>query len=151
MGVWFSTVTRSRLSSRQNSSGDRLVAYGTTTRRPPNSSAPQISHTEKSNAKEWNSVHTSRGPRPKSSPVDSKSRRTLWWETTTPFGVPVEPEVWMTYAGASPSTGTGGAGEVAGAETKVTPVPVNSPANRSCPATTRQPVSDTTNPRRAGG
>ena len=31
-------------------SGERLIRYGTTTSRPPWSSAPQISQTEKSNA-----------------------------------------------------------------------------------------------------
>ena len=54
-----STVTPSRMSSSRKSSGERLTQYGTTTRRPPYSSAPHISQTEKSNAYEWNSVHTS--------------------------------------------------------------------------------------------
>ncbi|GLV09856.1 hypothetical protein MyChFU_31760 [Mycobacterium intracellulare subsp. chimaera] len=49
-GVWVSTVTPSRTSSAWNSSGERATAPGTTTRRPPCSSAPQISQTEKSNA-----------------------------------------------------------------------------------------------------
>src|SRR5215218_8355616 len=64
-GVWLSTVTPSRPSSSRKASGARLTPYGTTTSRPPWRSAPQISHTEKSNAKEWKSVQTSSSPKPK--------------------------------------------------------------------------------------
>ena len=39
--------TRSR-----KASGERVTQYGTTTKRPPNDSAPQISQTEKSKANE---------------------------------------------------------------------------------------------------
>ncbi|BCO68545.1 hypothetical protein MINTM007_31560 [Mycobacterium intracellulare] len=57
-GVWVNTVTRSPMSLARNSSGDRASVSGTTTSRPPCSSAPQISHTEKSNASEWHWLHT---------------------------------------------------------------------------------------------
>jgi hypothetical protein len=92
-GVWFNTVTPSSSSNRQNAAGSRLTQYGTTTSRPPYSSAPQISHTEKSNAYEWNSVHTSSGPNPNQRSVAAQSRETLPWGITTPLGRPVEPEV----------------------------------------------------------
>ncbi|SKV67106.1 Uncharacterised protein [Mycobacteroides abscessus subsp. massiliense] len=49
-GVCVSTVTCSRTSSSWNSCGERATVSGTTTSRPPCSRAPQISHTEKSNA-----------------------------------------------------------------------------------------------------
>ncbi|GAA1311367.1 hypothetical protein GCM10009634_78240 [Saccharothrix xinjiangensis] len=49
-GVWHSTVTRCSASSRATRSGARATSGGTTTRVPPCSSAPHISHTEKSKA-----------------------------------------------------------------------------------------------------
>ncbi len=55
-------------------------------------SAPHISHTEKSNAGEWNRVHTSRGPNP-TSPVAANTAAAASCPTSTPLGVPVEPEV----------------------------------------------------------
>ena len=51
-GVWVSTVTRSASSRAWKSSGELTTDSGTTTSRPPPSSAAQISHTEKSNAYE---------------------------------------------------------------------------------------------------
>ncbi len=92
-GVWLSTVTPSRRSSARNASGERAVSCGTTTSRPPYSSAPQTSHTEKSKAYEWKSVHTSSAPKPNQWSVAVKSRTALAWVTTTPLGRPVEPEV----------------------------------------------------------
>ena len=49
-GVWVNTLTCSLTNNAWKSSGERATASGTTTNRPPCSSAPQISHTEKSNA-----------------------------------------------------------------------------------------------------
>ncbi|CAM3224173.1 hypothetical protein MYSI104531_24550 [Mycobacterium simiae] len=49
-GVWVSTVTRSPTIKSWKSAGERVIGSGTTTSRPPCSRAPQISHTEKSNA-----------------------------------------------------------------------------------------------------
>ncbi len=69
------------------------MTRGTMTSRPPVRSGPQISHTEKSNENEWNSVHTSVGPNSNHGSVNSSSRETFRCETTTPFGLPVEPEV----------------------------------------------------------
>ncbi len=92
-GVWLSTVTRSSTSRRRNSSGERVTSFGTTTSRPPCSSAPQISQTEKSKAYEWNSVHTSCSSKANQSWVRENSRTTLACGTTTPLGRPVEPEV----------------------------------------------------------
>ncbi|KYF88476.1 hypothetical protein BE20_22860 [Sorangium cellulosum] len=54
-----STVTPSSQISSTMWRGERATAAGTMTSRPPYRSAPQISHTEKSNENEWNSVHTS--------------------------------------------------------------------------------------------
>nr|WP_197073874.1 hypothetical protein [Streptomyces sp. e14] len=45
-----STVTRSATSRSRKSCGERETAYGTTTTRPPFSSAPHSSQTEKSKA-----------------------------------------------------------------------------------------------------
>src|SRR5450755_960708 len=64
VGVWLSTVTRSSRSKSQKVTGFRVISTGTTTTHAPDSSAPHISHTEKSNANEWNSVHTSSGSKP---------------------------------------------------------------------------------------
>src|SRR5712671_2587757 len=100
-GVWFNTVTPSRSTNPQNSSGDRLTPCGTTTNRPPYSNAPHISHTEKSSAYEWNSVHTSPRPNPNPSSVTSNRRTTFACVTTTPFGSPVDPDVYITYAASS--------------------------------------------------
>ncbi len=92
-GVWLSTVTPSPATSARKASGDLATQRGTTTSRPPKRSAPHISHTEKSNAGEWKSVHTSSGPKRNRSAVASNRRATQACVTTTPFGVPVEPDV----------------------------------------------------------
>src|SRR5215210_3129612 len=92
-GVWLSTVTPSATRSSQKRSGERLTQYGTTTSRPPKARAPQISQTEKSNAKEWKRVQTSSGPKAKRSADAARRWATLAWVTGTPFGRPVEPEV----------------------------------------------------------
>ncbi|CAM3856056.1 hypothetical protein COSO111634_27190 [Corallococcus soli] len=93
MGVWLRTVTPSSASRRRNACGERLTKYGTTTSRPPYSSAPHSSQTEKSNAYEWNSVHTSVGPKWNFASVALNSRVTWSCCTITPLGRPVEPEV----------------------------------------------------------
>ncbi|MNC46654.1 hypothetical protein D3C75_956800 [compost metagenome] len=49
-GVWLSTVTPWSQSRAWKSSVQRLTSWGTMTKRPPYNSAPNISHTEKSNA-----------------------------------------------------------------------------------------------------
>ena len=92
-GVWFSTVTFSRVSKSWNCSGERLMRWGMMTRRPPYKSAPQISQTEKSKAMEWNMVHTSCGPKRNQASVLVKRRTTFWWVMQQPLGWPVEPEV----------------------------------------------------------
>ncbi|OCC07104.1 hypothetical protein A3Q37_07120 [Streptomyces sp. PTY087I2] len=73
-----STVTPVSASRARKSRVDRLVSYGTITSRPPYSSGPQISHTEKSKAYEWNMVHTSSAPKPNQSSVVRKRRTTFW-------------------------------------------------------------------------
>ena len=60
---------------------------------PPCANAPQISQTEKSNAYEWNSVQTSREPNENRRPAALNNRATLPCSTTTPLGLPVEPDV----------------------------------------------------------
>src|SRR5687768_2909429 len=92
-GVWFNTVTRSLASSSYRATGSRLIAAGTTTSRPPYNSGPQISHTEKSNAHEWNNVHTSRSLNSKRDWLDANKRLTLACVIIAPFGRPVVPEV----------------------------------------------------------
>ena len=72
---------------------EEVVLSGTITRRPPWSSAPQISQTEKSNETEWNKVQTSLGRKPNQPAVALKSRVTAACSMATPFGLPVEPEV----------------------------------------------------------
>ncbi|GBE68132.1 hypothetical protein MFM001_45940 [Mycobacterium sp. MFM001] len=57
-GVWVNTLTSSPISMSWKSSGEPATDSGTTTSRPPPSSAAQISHTEKSKAYEWHCVHT---------------------------------------------------------------------------------------------
>ena len=51
-GVWVRTLTSSATSSAWRSSGEAATSSGTTTSRRPDSSAPHISHTEKSKAGE---------------------------------------------------------------------------------------------------
>ena len=89
-GVWLSTLTCSATSKAWKSSGERTTDSGTTTSRPPRSSAAQISHTEKSKAYEWHCDHTCSGGRPTAS-IDSSSWVTLWWVMATPLGTPVVP------------------------------------------------------------
>ncbi|BCO74080.1 hypothetical protein MINTM008_34150 [Mycobacterium intracellulare] len=90
-GVWLSTVTRSAISKACRSSGEPTMSSGTTTRRPPRSSAPKISQTEKSKAGEWQWLHTR--PRSSRASTDRNSWVTLWCVTATPLGTPVVPEV----------------------------------------------------------
>ena len=93
-GVWVNTLTCSATSKACKSSGEPATDSGTITSRPPCSSAPQISRTEASKARECHCVDTFAGPgavRPASS--DSSSWVTLWWVTATPLGTPVLPEV----------------------------------------------------------
>ena len=59
-GVWLNTLTCSATSKACKSSGEPATDSGTTTSRPPCNSAPQISHTEKSKAKECHCAHTCR-------------------------------------------------------------------------------------------
>jgi hypothetical protein len=66
---------------------------GTITTRPPCSSAPHISHTEKSKAYEWACVHTSSLLKRICSAMAVNMRSTLAWLSPTPFGLPVEPDV----------------------------------------------------------
>ncbi|PQM44076.1 hypothetical protein C1Y40_05765 [Mycobacterium talmoniae] len=84
-------MTCSAASKACKSSGERAVVSGTTTSRPPASSAPKISHTETSNANECHCVHTpALGT---SASTDASSAITLWWVMATPLGVPVVPDV----------------------------------------------------------
>src|SRR5262249_13203034 len=90
-GVWVSTLTCSATSKAWKSSGEPATDSGTTTSRPPPSSAAQISHTEKSKAYEWYCVHTCAGGRCGGS--ESAKWVRLWWVRATPLGTPVVPEV----------------------------------------------------------
>ncbi|CNL92017.1 Uncharacterised protein [Mycobacterium tuberculosis] len=85
------TPTRSATSKACKSSGEAATDSGTTTSRLPRSSAPQISHTEKSNAREWHCVQAPARGKPASS--EASSWVTLRWVTATPLGTPVVPEV----------------------------------------------------------
>ncbi len=66
---------------------------GTNTTFPPYPNAPHNSHTEKSKAIEWNSVHTSPGTKSNHSRVADNNRAMLRCSTITPLGLPVDPEV----------------------------------------------------------
>src|SRR5262249_61650761 len=57
-GVCVNTLTCSATNKSWKSSGEPTTHSGTTTSRPPPSSAAQISHTEKSKAYEWHCVQT---------------------------------------------------------------------------------------------
>ncbi len=92
-GVWLRTVTDSRRSRARNCSGERETSWSTTTSRPPCSSGPHSSHTEKSNDAEWNSVHTSAESKWKWSRLSANRRTTLRCGISVPLGRPVEPEV----------------------------------------------------------
>ncbi|GAB4983071.1 hypothetical protein MAHJHV61_13530 [Mycobacterium avium subsp. hominissuis] len=90
-GVCVSTVTSSSTSKAWKSFGERVTASGTTTRRPPRSSAPKISHTDTSNAYEWHCDQTPADGKPASS--DPNNCVTLRCVTATPLGTPVVPDV----------------------------------------------------------
>ena len=72
----------------------RATNSGTTTSRPPCSSAPKISQTDTSNASEchWLQTAASAGS-PPSVPNDPNNWTTLRCVTATPLGTPVVPEV----------------------------------------------------------
>ena len=89
-GVWLNTLTCSLTSKVWKSSGEPATDSGTTTSRPPNNSALQISSTEASKANECHCAHTCPG---RCEFSDSSSWVTLWWVTATPLGTPVVPEV----------------------------------------------------------
>ena len=68
---------------------------GITTSRPPLASAPQISRVEASKEREASCSRV--WPRPRSAkPGSLTSRTTARCGTATPFGRPVEPEVYIT-------------------------------------------------------
>src|SRR6476469_10580946 len=75
-GVWHKTLTFSVISNAWKSSGE-LTDSGTTTSRPPCSSAPKISHTDTSKTNECHCDHTSPGPTGKPACNDSNSCDTL--------------------------------------------------------------------------
>src|SRR5206468_12906168 len=112
-GVWFNTVTPSSRTSAANASGVRASPDGTTTSRPPYTSAPHISHTEKSNPAEWNIVQVSAAVKWNSDSVPVNKLATLPCVIPTPLGWPVDPDVKMTYA--SVALVTRHAGAVTGA------------------------------------
>jgi hypothetical protein len=85
-------VTCSAASSAWNSSGARATDSGTTTSRPPYRSAPHISQTETSKARECHSDHTWSAMSISASSA-SINRVTLSWVMATPLGTPVVPEV----------------------------------------------------------
>ncbi|BCO68557.1 hypothetical protein MINTM007_31680 [Mycobacterium intracellulare] len=66
-GVWVSTLTFSATSRSWKSCGEDATDSGTTSSRLPRSSAPKISHTEKSKDEEWLCVQTFPGGRAASS------------------------------------------------------------------------------------
>ncbi|SKU48852.1 Uncharacterised protein [Mycobacteroides abscessus subsp. abscessus] len=90
-GVWVRTVTCSATSRSWKSAGEAVIDSGTTASRPPRSSAPQISQTETSKAREWHNGHTPGLGKPASN--DCINCVTLWCVTATPLGAPVVPEV----------------------------------------------------------
>ncbi len=92
-GVWLSTVTPRSATSRWKSIGERVSPYSGTSSSPPCASAPHSSQTAKSKENEWNWTQTSSGPKAMSGWVSASSVTTLECGTTTPLGLPVDPEV----------------------------------------------------------
>ncbi len=93
-GVWLNTLTCSATSNAWNSSGERATASGTTTSRPPPSSAPKISHTEKCRSHTNATATTPAAARRQARTSNaSDSWVTLRWVIATPLGTPVVPEV----------------------------------------------------------
>ncbi|SHX27696.1 Uncharacterised protein [Mycobacteroides abscessus subsp. abscessus] len=90
-GVWVSIVTPSATSSSCSSSGARAAVSDTTTRRPPCSRAPKISHTETSKARECHWLQTRAAGNWSSSRPSRPT--TLRCVMATPLGTPVVPEV----------------------------------------------------------
>src|SRR6202007_1220868 len=95
-GVWVSTLTCSATSNACKSSGEPATDSGTTTSRPPPSSAAQISHTEKSKAYEWHCDHTCAAGRWVG--IDSAKWVRLWWLIASPLGTPVGAGVEVRWA-----------------------------------------------------
>jgi len=92
-GVWFKTVTCSRISKACKSSGDAATSSGTTTSRPPCNNAPKISYTDTSNTSECHCDHTRTGPTGNRLSTAATNAVTPRCETATPLGIPVVPEV----------------------------------------------------------
>ncbi len=64
------------------------------------------------------------------------------WETTTPLGFPVEPDVKIMYAGSSgPAAGPSGGPPAASGRTTWTPSAVSGPAQRASVTTSPMPAS----------
>src|ERR1022692_2921574 len=71
----------------------------TTSTHPPASSGANISNTETSKLNEVEASTRDSPPRPKAATAHQTRFTTLRCGTTTPFGVPVDPDVLITYAG----------------------------------------------------
>jgi hypothetical protein len=90
------TVMLSRSRKRRKALGSRISSRSGTTSAAPLNSAMKISEREASNAGEANCTTLSVGPRPNVSICAEIMLRNAPFPTTTPFGVPVDPDVWIT-------------------------------------------------------
>src|SRR5712692_6520827 len=70
-----------------------MIAFGM-----PWSSGPNISHTESTKLSTVFWQQTSPGANPQPFHIQKNRFTEARWAASTPFGVPVEPEVYMTYA-----------------------------------------------------
>ena len=118
------TDTPSRPSMATKSPADREVRKSIATNRPPHARDSHISATDTSKPKDVNPAHTSSGDMSYSPIIVASNASTARWDTATPLGTPVVPEVYMTYAGSPGSIRVGNAGS---------PVSPSPPA-RSSPA-----------------
>src|SRR5690348_2342712 len=81
VGVWLMTVTRWSAMTERHCSGVRLAQWESTTSSAPVENAHQISHTEKSNDREWKSSQRSSEEKSNTDAAPDSSARTLAWRT----------------------------------------------------------------------
>src|SRR3984957_9411244 len=125
--------------------------FGTTSRQPPEHSVPNTSNTDTSKLSDVDPSTRDNSPPGNAEAAQHASDTTPACSTTTPFGRPVDPDVYTTYA-TSPGTPATGRSSPPGppARTPATPASsstsTRSPPRRPAPAATAPVVSTATGP-----
>nr|WP_314413679.1 hypothetical protein [Streptomyces sp. DSM 40484] len=142
-GVACITVTPARTNSPANAPGIPAICPSATTTRAPDTSGNHNSSPAMSKPGVVTASSTSPAPSPGRSAIADRKLARLPCVTCTPFGRPVDPDVYNTYANWSPETATSGADELQAASVSTvcgssshTADPTR-PLTGRCPATAR--------------